>query len=128
MSEDKIGVALVHEICPICGKPMNEQIFMNKILSKKYAKEIENLHGKTIGYSRTACEDCLKYKDEVVMCIAIDETKSKPNNLYRTGQIVGVRKDFQLFIDKPEFVIKTENDVSYCFVEENVGKQIGFFK
>lgn len=25
MSENKIGFALVHEICPICGKPMNEQ-------------------------------------------------------------------------------------------------------
>ena len=56
------------------------------------------------------------------------EAKSEPNNPYRTGQIVGVCKDFQLFVDKPEFIIKTENGVSYCFVEENVGKQIGFFK
>lgn len=46
MSENKIGFALVHEICPICGKPMNEQILMNSVLSKKYAKEIENVHGK----------------------------------------------------------------------------------
>ena len=28
MSENKIGFALVHEICLICGKPMNEQILM----------------------------------------------------------------------------------------------------
>lgn len=41
MSENKIGFALVHEICPICGKPMNEQILMNSVFSKKYAKEIE---------------------------------------------------------------------------------------
>lgn len=124
MSENKIGFALVHEICPICGKPMNEQILMNSVLSKKYAKEIENVHGKAIGYSKTACEDCSKYKDEAVMCIAIDEAKSEPNNPYRTGQVVGVCKDFQLFVDKPEFIIKTENGVSYCFVEENIGKQI----
>lgn len=97
-------------------------------LVKKYAKEIENVHGKAIGYSKTACEDCSKYKDEAVMCIAIDEAKSEPNNPYRTGQIVGVCKDFQLFVDKPEFIIKTENGIPYCFVEENVGKQIGFFK
>lgn len=51
MSENKIGFALVHEICPICGKPMNEQILMNSVLSKKYAKEIENVHGKAIGFS-----------------------------------------------------------------------------
>lgn len=99
MSENKIGFALVHEICPICGKPMNEQILMNSVLSKKYAKEIENVHGKAIGYSKTACEDCSKYKDEAVMCIAIDEAKSEPNNPYRTGQIVGVCKDFQLVGD-----------------------------
>lgn len=37
MSENKIGVALVHEICPICGKSMNEQILMNSVLNKKYA-------------------------------------------------------------------------------------------
>lgn len=104
MSENKIGFALVHEICPICGKPMNEQILMNSVFSKKYAKEIENVHGKGIGYSKTACEDCSKYKDEAVMCIAIDEAKSEPNNPYRTGQVVGIRKDFQLFVDKPEFI------------------------
>lgn len=62
------------------------------------------------------------------MCIAIDEAKSEPNNPYRSGQIVGVCKDFQLFVDKPELIIKTENGVPYCFIEENVGKQIGFFK
>lgn len=64
MSENKRSIALVHEICPICGKPMNEQILMNTVFSKKYAKEIENVHGKAIGYSKTACEDCSKYKNE----------------------------------------------------------------
>lgn len=80
MSENKIGIALVHEICPICGKPMNEQILMNSVLSKKYAKEIENVHGKAIGYSKTACEDCSKYKDEAVMCIA-DEVEEQIQQL-----------------------------------------------
>lgn len=39
MSENKIGFALVHEICPICGKPMNEQILMNNVLSKNMLKK-----------------------------------------------------------------------------------------
>lgn len=128
MSNSGIGVAIVHEVCPICGKPMNESIFMNSKIGPKYAKEVEEANGKAIGYSRDACKECLKYKDDAVFCIAIDEAKSKPNNPYRTGQLVGVRKDFQLFIDKPEFILKTKNGVSYCFVEENTGKQIGFFK
>lgn len=128
MSNFGISVALVHEICPICGKPMNESILMNNKIGPKYAKKVEEVNGKAIGYSNNACEECLKYKDDAVFCIAIDEAKSKPNNPYRTGQIVGVRKDFQLFIDKPEFILKTKNNVSYCFIEENAGKQIGFFK
>lgn len=92
-------------------------------LVKKYAKEIENVHGKAIGYSKTACEDCSKYKDEAVMCIAIDEAKSEPNNPYRTGQIVGVCKDFQLFVDKPEFIIESECNYmgryfNTCYIKE----------
>lgn len=128
MSKNNLAVGIVHEICPICGKPMNEAIIINSKLTPKYAKQVEEANGKAIGFSKDACEECIKYKDSVVFCIAIDENKSEPNNLYRTGQLVGVRKDFQLFIDKPEFILKTDNDVSYCFIEENAGKQIGFFK
>ncbi len=68
MSENKRGIALVHEICPICGKPN------------------------------------------------------------RTGQISGIKKDFKLFTDNPNFILKTNNNVSFCFIEENFGKQIGIFK
>ena len=78
---------------------------MNTVFSKKYAKEIENMHGKTI-----------------------DENKSEPNNPYRTGQISGIKKDFKLFTDNPNFILKTNNNVSFCFIEENFGKQIGIFK
>lgn len=46
MSENKIGVALVHEICPICGKSMNEQILMNGV---SYCFVEENV-GKQIGF------------------------------------------------------------------------------
>ena len=128
MSKSCVGISIVHEVCPICGRPMNESILMNSKLGPKYAKQVEEANGKAIGYSENACEECLKYKDEAVFYIAVDENKSKPNNPYRTGQLVGVRKDFQLFIDKPEFILKTKNGVSYCFVEENIGKQIGFFR
>lgn len=128
MSKVDLGVALVHELCPICGKPMNDSIVMNKKLTKKFADNVRKLHQQAIGWSKDACENCLKYKDDAVFVIGIDPNKSKPNNPYRTGQLVGVRKDFQLFIDHPEYVIKTDNDVSFCFIEENAGKQIGFFK
>lgn len=34
-TSDNVAVALVYEACPVCGKLMNEQIVMNKILTKK---------------------------------------------------------------------------------------------
>ena len=128
MSENKISVAIVHEIYPICGKFMNDYIVMNKDILAKSAKNIKNLHNKTIGYSKVSCKDCAKYKDDCIFCIAIDITKSENSNYYRTGQIVGVKKDFKLFKEYPEFIITTDNDVQFCFIEENVGKQMNIFK
>lgn len=128
MPSSDIDFALVHEVCPICGKPMNYSVLMNSKFGPKYAKQVKETNGKAIGYSKDACEECLKYKDDAVFCIAIDEAKSEPNNPYRTGELVGIRKDFPLFIEKPEFIIKTDNGVSYCFMEETAGKLIGFFK
>ena len=128
MLNKELSVAIVNELCPICCKVSHEFLIMNERIGKKYAEEIEKVNGKSIGFSKDACKECLKYKDDAVFCIAIDANKSTSTDPYRTGQIVGIRKDFQLFIDNPQIILKTNNGVSYCFVEETVGKQIGFFK
>ena len=128
MSDVKIGTAIVHEVCPICGKPMNESIIINQKLTAKEAKKVEDLNGKAIGISKDACEDCLKFKDTAVFCIAIDEEKSDKNNFYRTGKISGITKNFKLFTEHPESIITTKNGVSYCFMSEEFGKHIGIFK
>ena len=128
MEKNKIGVAVVHEICPVCGKPINEQIVMNRIPSYKSVKEIEDANGKAIGYSKTACEECAKYKDKVVYCILIDASKSTDNNPYRTGEIYGIKKDYPLFLEHPEFINKTEDDVSFCFMDKKAAKECGFIK
>lgn len=128
MSDIKIGTAIVHEVCPICGKPMNESIVINKKLTAKEAKKVKDLNGKAIGISKDACDECLKFKDTAIFCIAIDEEKSEPNNLYRTGKISGITKSFKLFTEHPESIITTNNGVSYCFMSEEFGKHIGIFK
>ena len=128
MSDVKIGTALVHEVCPICGKPMNESIVINQKLTTKEAKKVEKLNGKAIGISKDACDECLKFKDTAIFCIAIDEEKSDKNNFYRTGRISGITKNFKLFTEYPESIITTENGVSYCFMSEEFGKHIGIFK
>ena len=130
MSKD-LSAGIVYELCPICGKSANSSIIMNKVLRPKYAKQIEELNGKVIGFSKDACEECSKHKDECIYVISVDSGRSDfktMEGIYRTGHIVGVRKDFQLFIDHPEFILKTDNGVQFCFMDDDLGKQLGFFK
>lgn len=125
---DIFSAALVHEVCPICGKAMNEQIIMNIIGNKKNAKAIDEANGKAIGCSKDACEECCKHKDEGIYIIAIDPDRSDNNGAYRTGQIACVNKNFRLFKDKADYILKTNNGVSFMFMEEEAGKAIGIFK
>lgn len=124
---DIFSAALVHKLCPICGKAMNEQIIMNAIGNKKNAKAIDEANGRAIGYSKDACEECCKHKDEGVYIIAIDPDRSDNNGVYCTGQVACVNKNSQLFKDKADYIFKTNNGVSYMFMEEEAGKVIGIF-
>lgn len=126
--EDKFGVAVVHELCPICGKTMNEHIIMNTILSNEAARKIKEAHNKAIGVSRNACEECSKYKDEVVYIIGVDRKLSKENDIYRTGQIVGVKKDCEFIINSKDYICTTDNNVQFMLMDEESGKHIGIFK
>lgn len=123
-----LGIALVKELCPICGKEMSGPIVMNSILTEKHAKEVEELNGQVVGVSPNACEECLKYKDSAVFIIGIDPEKSDNKNLYRTGNLVGLKKDCDFIknIDK-EYILETDNGCKYVFCDYEVGKQIGIW-
>lgn len=126
MSEDNFAIGLVNYICPICGKVVDSAIIMNERLNKKSAEEIRKAHGKAIGYSENACEECASHKDDCVYVIEIDAEKSEPNNPYRTGKYWGIVKDFALFVDHPEYIITTKNGVSFCFMDKEVTHKLGF--
>lgn len=125
MSEDNFAVGMVNYACPICGKVVDNAIIMNERLTKKAADEIREAHGKTIGWSENACKECSAHKDECVYVIEIDAEKSEKNNPYRTGYYWGIRKDFALFVEHPEYILTTENGVSFCFMDKEVTRNIG---
>ena len=125
MSEDNFAVGLVNYACPICGKTAQTNIIMNNKLTKKAAQEVREADGKVVGYSDTACEECTSHKDECIYIVEIDTKKSEPNNPYRTGMYWGVRKDFALFVDHPEYVLKTKDGVQFCFMDKEFAYQIG---
>ena len=125
MSEDNFAVGLVNYACPICGKTAQTNIIMNNKFTKKAAQEVREADGKVVGYSDTACEECTSHKDECIYIVEIDTKKSEPNNPYRTGMYWGVRKDFALFVDHPEYVLKTKDGVQFCFMDKEFAYQIG---
>lgn len=121
---DKLEVALVKELCPICCKEIDGPIIMNSILTSSEAKKVKELQGKVIGFSENACEECAKHKDEVVYLIGIDSSQSDMQRLegiYRTGDILGIKKesDFITNID-PKFILKTKNEVNFMFIDKEI--------
>lgn len=120
---DKLGIAIVKELCPICGKEM-DGIIMNKILSESNAEKVNALHNKVIGYASDACEECSKRKDNIVYIIGIDPTKSDMNcleTIYRTGQVYGIKQDSEFMKDIDEsFILKTKNGVKFMFADKEL--------
>lgn len=129
MKNNNFEVGIVKYACPICGKEVDNEIILNSKLTKKAAQSIREMNGKFIGYSKNACKECLKYKDEVVFFIGILPEKSdKTNGIYRTGDVVGVKQESDFVKDVPvEYILKTANDVKFCFIDVEAGKEIGIF-
>ena len=130
-NESNIGVALVKELCPVCGKPMDGPIIMNKRLTKPQKKKVEDMNGKVIGFADHCCEECSKYKDEAVFFVSIDESKSSKDslkNLYRTGKISGIKKESDIVESCKNYIVTIEDGTQIVFIDEKFGKKLGVFK
>ena len=131
MSNDKLGVALVKELCPICCKEMNGPIIINKILTKPQKEKVEDMNGKVIGFSDHCCEECTEYKDRAVFFVSIDESKRSNGSLedlYRTGKISGIKKDSDIIKQFKDYIVTIKDGAQIIFIDENAGKKLGVFK
>lgn len=134
-TEDTLGVALVKELCPICGKEMDGPIIMNKRLSKPNKKKVESMHNKVIGFADHCCDECSKYKKEGIFCIIFDDERSKKNasgginrmeDFYRVGYAC-IRKDssFTKMLRDNKLILELEDKTQYCFIEQKFAKNLG---
>lgn len=124
---DKLGVSIVKYLCPICGKEADNGIIMNSLLTEENAKEVEKLHNKAIGYADHACKECATYKDKAVFFVGIDASKSTKTDPYRTGQIVGVKKEAEIVEHCKKFIQTLSDGSQYCLIDNKVGKTIGLW-
>ena len=123
MKNDVFGVALTK--CFICGE--DGDIVINTRLTKRYADEVKEMHGKTI--NKEPCNQCKKYMKEGIIIISIDKEKSNGDldNPYRTGGWWVVKEDYIKKITKKEFcdkVLKTR----IMFMEDQICRDFGMFK
>lgn len=123
---NNLEVSLVDQLCPICGKVADQVILMNSLLTEEIAKEVKNMHGKAIGYADKCCDECSKYKDDVIFFIGADISKSDTEP-YRTGQIAGIKRDSEL-AKSVKNAATLKDGTMYIFIDENIGKQMGLWK
>ena len=131
MNNGNLGVALVKELCPVCGKEIDGPIILNSILIENEAKKVKDLHNKVIGFANHCCEECSKYKDKVVFFVSIDESKSSKDsleNLYRTGKISGIKKEADIIKSFKDYIVTIEDGTQIIFIDEEFGKNLGIFK
>ena len=103
---DKLGVAVIKYVCPICGQVKDDlsAIAMNTRLTNKAAREVEAMHDQVVGVSDKPCKECQGYIDQgaffVIGCDA-DKTDD-PKNPYRSGHLVGIKKTSEFYQHLPD--------------------------
>lgn len=103
---DKLGVALVKYICPICGQAKEDlqRIVLNNRLTKADAQRVESMHNQVVGFSDEPCKECQSYIDQgAFFIIGVDSDKLEDkNNPYRSGHLVGIKKSSEFYKHLPE--------------------------
>ena len=131
MEKEDFKVSLCKELCPICGKEMDGPIVMNQVLTKEAANNVAALNGKVIGWADHCCKECAEYKDKAVFFVSIDESKCSSHHLkdlYRTGQIIAIKKESNIINYFDNFLITLKDGVKVVFLDEKVGKELEIFK
>lgn len=123
----ELEVSLVNYLCPICGEIAEEGIIMNSLLSEKAAKEVKNLHGKAVGYADHVCKECAKYKDNAIFLIGVD-TKKSEKEPWRTGEIAAIKDSCPLALKIKPNTATLKDGTTYCFIDQNLGKELGLWK
>lgn len=92
---DNFEVALVKEICPVCGVAHNGPIVMNTLLTEAKAAEVKKMHQQVVGVADQPCESCKEYMKQGVILLTVDESKTTDHrNPWRTGGFIVVSEDW----------------------------------
>ena len=129
---NNLEVALTKDLCLICTKEVDGSILINKRLTKPVANRVKELHGKVTGFAHEHCDSCKEDLEKAFMFIGYDEEKSDLDNLpqgfYRTGHIVGVKKDIPLVQEWVKEVNEASLKSGFIFIPLKVMKELGLIQ
>ena len=132
MSGKTIGTALAKELCLLCTTEMDGPIFMNKIMTEHHAKKVEDMHGQIIGYAPEPCQECKDNMEKAFMFIGFEEDKSDmdslPGGFFRSGHIVGVKKNIPLVQEWVKENVPGAVEKGYMFMPHIIMEQFGLIK
>lgn len=116
----KLGVAIVHELCPICTKEMDSSLVMNTKLTEKAAAAVEAMY-ETNKWSSEICPECKTMKEQGFILIGAVEAKTTDvTNPYRNGLLWCVKQEVAIELFKP--YPPPASGVS--FIDINVARQM----
>lgn len=125
---NNLEVALAKEVCFICMKEVDGPILMNSVLTESNANKIKELHQKVIGFAEKPCRECQESMEKAFLFIGFDEEKSDMENLpegfYRSGHIVGTKKDIPLVQEFVKENIPGALEKGFCFIPTVIMKQL----
>jgi len=131
-TKNNLGVALVKELCPICSKKIDGPIVLNTYLTSSSAKKVEEMNGKIIGWSKEPCKKCKEDLDKAFLFIGIDDDKSNKKDglsgIYRTGQIIGTKKDIPLVQEFVKNNSPKSYKLGYTFMDYRIMKKLNLIQ
>lgn len=129
MSEDKIGVALVKEACPVCAKTFDGPIVMNTKLTKPQADNVKEMHGKTVGFLGEPCDKCKGFMEKGIIIVTIDPDKTEDKrNPYRTGGFFVVREEFVERLIEDRNMLDDVMKRRVMMIDHKMAEHLGLFE
>ena len=124
--ENVRGVALVKEVCPVCGQSFDAEIIINTLLTASMAKKVEELNGKNIRSMKEPCDECKGYMKLGIIVVSYDAEKTGTDfhNPYRTGGFFVITEEAAVKLEFSDEILKRR----VCFMEHEVAVKLGFFQ
>lgn len=123
MDNNNLTTVLAKEACPLCGQQVDGPILLDKVLRKTPNKELEELHGKCIGFMDEPCNDCKSNMEKGFLIVGIVDSKSaseNPEDIYRSGNIWVIKEEVAKNLFGEE---KTSQGAA--FIDVHLANQLG---